>query len=58
MGVFFSWIFRKSQDFDRDVTLTSVLVVTRKRNIAGVYLHLLYNMQSKQVKLLIIVSQL
>ena len=54
----FSWIFRKSQDFDHDVTFTSVLAVTRKWKVAGVYLHLLYNMRSKQVQLLIIVSQL
>ena len=32
MGGFFSWIFRKSRDFDRDVTFTRVLAVTRKRN--------------------------
>jgi hypothetical protein len=58
VGVLFSWIFRKSQDFDRNVTFTSVLAVTRKWNVAGVYLHFLYNMWSKQVNLLIIVSQL
>lgn len=52
----FSWIFRKSWNFDRDVTFTKVLAVTRKRNVAGFYLHLLYNMQSKQVNLLIIAS--
>jgi len=56
--VLFSWIFRKSRDFDRDVTFTRVLAVTRKWNFAGVYLHLLYNMRSKQVNLLIIASQL
>ena len=37
---------------------TSVSAVTRKWNVAGVYWHLLYNMRSKQVNLLIIVSQL
>jgi hypothetical protein len=58
VGVLFSWIFRKSRDFDRNVTFTSVLAVTRKWNVAGVYLNLLYNMRSKQVNLLIIVSQL
>jgi hypothetical protein len=41
---------------DRDVTFTRVLAVTRKWNVAGVYLHLLYNMRSKQGNLLIIVS--
>ena len=45
----FSWIFRKSRDFDRNVTFTSFSAVTRKWNVAGVYLHLLYNMRSKQV---------
>ena len=50
--------FRKSRDFDRDVTFTRVLAVTRKWNVAGVYLYLLYNMRSKQGDLLIIASQL
>ena len=58
VGVLFSWIVRKSRDFDRDVTFTSVLAVTRKWNVVGVYLQLLYNMRSKQVNLLIILSQL
>jgi len=58
LGILFSWIFRKSRDFDRYVTFTSALAVTRKWNVSGVYLHLLYNMRSKQVNLLIIVSQL
>jgi hypothetical protein len=56
VGILFSWISRKSRDFDRDVTFTRVLAVTRKWNVAGVYLHLLYNMRSKQGNLLIIVS--
>jgi hypothetical protein len=46
---------RKSRDFDRDVTFTRVLAVTRKWNVADVYLYLLYNMRSKQGDLLIIV---
>ena len=58
VGVLFSLIFKKSQYFDRDVTFTSGLAVTRKWNVAGVYLHLLYNMRSKQVNLRIIASQL
>jgi hypothetical protein len=36
VGILFSWIFRKSRDFDRNVTFTSVLAVTRKSNVAGV----------------------
>ena len=56
VGILFSCISRKSRDFDRDVTVTRVLAVTRKWNVAGVYLHLLYNMRSKQGNLLIIVS--
>ena len=52
VGVLFSWIFRKSRDFDHDVKFTSVLAVSRKWNVAGVYLHLLYNMRSKQILLL------
>ena len=58
VGVLFSWISRKSRDFNRDVTFTRVLAVTRKWNVAGVYLYLLYNMRSKQGDLLIIASQL
>jgi hypothetical protein len=30
VGVLFSWISRKSRDFDRDVTFTRVLAVSRK----------------------------
>ena len=37
VGVLFSWISRKSRDFDRDVTFTRVLAVTRKWNIAVQY---------------------
>jgi hypothetical protein len=33
----FSWISPKSRDFDRDVTFTRVLAVTRKWNIAVQY---------------------
>ena len=58
VGVLFSWIFKKCRYFDHDVTFTSVLAVTRKWNVAFVYLHLLYNMRSKQVNLRIIASQL
>jgi len=58
VGVLFSWIFRKSRDFDRDVIFTIVLAVSRKRNVAGVYWHFQYNMRPKQVNLLIIASQL
>jgi hypothetical protein len=30
----------KSRDFDRNVTFTSISAVTRKWNVAGVYLHI------------------
>ena len=35
--------FEEVRGFDRDVTFMRVLAVTRKWNVAVVYLHLLYN---------------